>query len=494
VSVIVRVSATTDSGEATAADTVAVGLFDGERPEPARARELPAAAAALLASGEARGKFRALALAHADGRRWLLVGLGPRADLTPERARTAAATAHERALEIGTRTLCWETPVAEDPAVGAALVEGTALADYRFDRHKSTPSGPPDSAPKQLEELIVSASGADAQALERHVSEAAVIAAAVNAARDLQNRPANDLTPTALVAHAQALADSIDGLSIESEGREGLLARGMGAFAAVAQGSEQEPALITMRYEHPEARGPLLGLVGKAVTFDSGGISLKPGAKMSEMKFDMSGGAAVIEAVGAIARLRLPVKLVGVVGATENLPSGRAVKPGDIVTAANGKTIEVNNTDAEGRLVLADCLHHAVTLGAQRVVDLATLTGAVIVALGSTYAGLLSSDDELAERVATAGEHSGEIVWRLPLHAEYDELIKGRYGDLNNAPEERKAGTIVGAAFLSNFVGDTPWAHLDIAGSAWDLGRAYAPKSASGYGVRLLVELARSYV
>ena len=175
----------------------------------------------------------------------------------------------------------------------------------------------------------------------------------------------------------------------------------------------------------------------------------------------------MIEAIGAIARLGLPVKLVGVVGATENLPSGRAVKPGDIVTAASGKTIEVNNTDAEGRLVLADCLHHAVSLGAERVVDLATLTGAVIVALGSTYAGLLSSDDEFAERVAAAGERSGEIVWRLPLHAEYDELIKGRYGDLNNAPEERKAGTIVGAAFLSNFVEETPWAHLDIAGSAW---------------------------
>jgi leucyl aminopeptidase len=215
---------------------------------------------------------------------------------------------------------------------------------------------------------------------------------------------------------------------------------------------------------------------------------------MSEMKFDMSGGAAVIEAIGAIARLGLPVKLVGVVGATENLPSGRAVKPGDIVTSAAGKTIEVNNTDAEGRLVLADCLHHAVSLGAERIVDLATLTGAVIVALGSTYAGLLANDDDFAERIGAAGERSGEIVWRLPLHAEYDELIKGRYGDLNNAPEERKAGTIVGAAFLANFVGETPWAHLDIAGSAWDLGRAYAPKSASGYGVRLLVELARSYV
>jgi len=207
----------------------------------------------------------------------------------------------------------------------------------------------------------------------------------------------------------------------------------------------------------------------------------------------MSGGAAVVEAVAAIARLKLAVRIVAVVGATENLPSGRAVKPGDIVTAANGKTIEVNNTDAEGRLVLADCLCHAISQGAERVVDLATLTGAVIVALGSTYAGLMGNDDELSERISAAGERTGELVWRLPMHEEYDDLIKGTYGDLDNAPEARKAGTIIGGTFLSSFVGDTPWAHLDIAGSAWDLDRAYVGKGASGYAVRLLVELARSY-
>jgi leucyl aminopeptidase len=184
---------------------------------------------------------------------------------------------------------------------------------------------------------------------------------------------------------------------------------------------------------------------------------------------------------------------VAVVGATENLPSGRSVKPGDIVTAANGKTIEVNNTDAEGRLVLADCLWHAAAQGAERLVDLATLTGAVIIALGSTYAGLMSNDDGLAERISAAGERTGELVWRLPLHEEYNQLVKGKYGDLDNAPEGRKAGTIVGASFLSNFVGEVPWAHLDIAGSAWELDRAYVGKGASGYGVRLLVELAKSY-
>jgi leucyl aminopeptidase len=494
------VSATTQPGAGTDADTVAVGIFEGEDAPSG----LPDAAAQLIAAGEARGTPKALAVAHADGRRWLLVGLGKRRDFTPERARSAAAGAHARALELATRTLCWQAP-SDDLAVCAALVEGTALADYRFDSHRSAPPEGEDATPKHLQALIVGApEAADAQELERAVSEAAIVAAAVNAARDLQNRPANDLTPTALAEHARALAQEIEGLTVETEGRAEIVARGMGAFAAVAQGSEQEPALIVLRYDGPPAvggqsnpasspRGPLLGMVGKAVTFDSGGISLKPGAKMAEMKFDMSGGAAVVEAVAAIARLRLPVRLVGVVGATENLPSGRSVKPGDIVTAANGKTIEVNNTDAEGRLVLADCLHHAVSLGAERVVDLATLTGAVIIALGSTHAGLIGNDDELAERIAAAGGRTGEIVWRLPLHEEYDELIKGTYGDLDNAPEGRKAGTIVGAAFLANFVGETPWAHLDIAGSAWDLGRAYAPKGASGYGVRLLVELARSY-
>ncbi len=491
------VSATTQPGGSTDADTVAVGIFEGEGPPSG----LPGEAAGLIASGEARGAPKALAVAHADGKRWLLVGMGKRTDLTPERARVAAAGAHARALELSARTLCWQAPAESDSGVHAALVEGTALADYRFDRHRSTPPDAEDAAPKHLQALILSAPGAgDAAGLEREVSQAGIVTAAVNAARDLQNRPANDLTPTALAVHAQALAQEVEGLSVEVEGREGILARGMGAFAAVAQGSEQEPALIVLRYDGPPApggvtspKGPLLGLVGKAVTFDSGGISLKPGAKMAEMKFDMSGGAAVVEAVGAIARLGLPVRVVGVVGATENLPSGRAVKPGDIVTAGNGKTIEVNNTDAEGRLVLADCLHHAVTVGAERIVDLATLTGAVIVALGSTYAGVMANDDELAQRIAAAGERSGEIVWRLPLHEEYDELIKGKYGDLDNAPEARKAGTIVGGAFLSNFVGEVPWAHLDIAGSAWDLGRAYVGKGASGYGVRLLVELARSY-
>jgi leucyl aminopeptidase len=214
---------------------------------------------------------------------------------------------------------------------------------------------------------------------------------------------------------------------------------------------------------------------------------------MSEMKFDMSGGAAVLEATAAVARLGLPVRLLTVVGATENLPSGHAVKPGDIVRARNGTTIEIINTDAEGRLVLADCLAWAVEQGAERLVDVATLTGAIVIALGSSHAGLMGNDDEWCDAVAAAGARAGELVWRLPLHAETAELIKGRYGDIMNAVENRKAGSITAAEFLRRFVGDVPWAHLDIAGVANELGRPYAPKDGSGFGVRLLVELARAH-
>jgi leucyl aminopeptidase len=493
----VQVSATTQRAGDSDADTVVVGLFDGEQPSG----DVPAELGKLVESGEARGSFKALALAHADGRRWLTVGLGARKDFTPEHARVAAAVARERTRELGSRKLGWQAPIAYDAdaqeatAIVGALVEGTILADYRFDLHKSAQPGK-DGTPKHLDQLLVLVPDdgpLSTEQAEAATVQASIVAEAVNSARDLQNRPGNDLTPTALADYARALGEQIDGLQVEVEGRAGIERLGMGAFAAVAQGSDQDPALIVLRYEGGEARGPLLGFVGKAVTFDSGGISLKPGPKMAEMKFDMSGGAAVVEAVAAIARLRLPVKLLAVVGATENLPDGRAVKPGDIVTAKNGKTIEINNTDAEGRLVLADCLSHAVSLGAERIVDLATLTGAVIVALGSTYAGLMSNDDDFTAQVTAAGARTGEIVWRLPLHAEYSELIAGKYGDLDNAPEARKAGTITAASFLSNFVGETPWVHLDIAGSAWDLGRAYVGKGASGYGVRLLVELARSY-
>jgi leucyl aminopeptidase len=264
----------------------------------------------------------------------------------------------------------------------------------------------------------------------------------------------------------------------------------MGAFAAVAQGSHQSGRMIVMHYEGADAPAGRLGMIGKAITFDSGGLSLKPAARMFDMKFDMCGGAAVIEAIRALAELRAPVRVLGVIGSAENLPGGGAVKPSDIVRALDGTTIEVNNTDAEGRLVLADCISYAKREGVDRLVDIATLTGGVVVALGSTYAGLMD-DDAWAARVEAAGARTGELVWRLPLHEDYAEMVKGRYAQITNLTERREASTIAGAEFLHHFVGDTPWAHLDIAGTAWDGHKAYLDKGGTGFGVRLLVELAR---
>ncbi|HEY8580783.1 MAG TPA: M17 family peptidase N-terminal domain-containing protein, partial [Beijerinckiaceae bacterium] len=342
-----RVSPTTDSPRATGADTIAVGVFDGED----IAHDLAdAPLQGLLDSGEARRSFKHLALTHADGRRWLVVGLGPREEFDAERARQAAATVVGRLGDLGARALCWEVPHHVDALVVGGLVEGTLLAAYRFDRYRRQP----DEPRPRLDELIVSAH----HDVSAPVAAARVLAEAQNAARDLANTPANDLPPQALADRARALAERHATVSAEVEGRDGIVARGMGAFAAVAQGSDAEPALITLRYEpaEPAAGAPLLGLVGKAVTFDSGGLSIKPAASMPAMKFDMGGGAAVLEAVGAIAELGLPVRVLAVVGATENMINGRAMRPGDVVRTKQGLTVEINNTDAEGRLVLADCL------------------------------------------------------------------------------------------------------------------------------------------
>ncbi len=459
----------------TEADTRVVPVFEGE---PLDDQALQA----LVDSGEAKPGLRKLAVAHEDGRRVVLVGVGKRDEFDHERARVAAAAAASRARDLGARSLSWAVP--EGEGVAGGVVEGTLLALYRFDQFKSST----DEDGTEIGSLeIASADGVDLLAVESGRARAV----AQNAARDLQNTPANVATPTWLAERASEIAAAHDSLTIEVWDRAQILDAGMGAFASVAQGTYEEPRMIVMRYEGGGS-GPLLGFVGKAVTFDTGGISIKPSARMHEMKFDMSGGAAVIEAMGAIAELGLPARILAVVPSTENMPSGRSVKPGDIVTAMNGKTIEVNNTDAEGRLLLADALAYAVSEGAERVINLATLTGAIIVALGSTHAGLFSNDDDWYAQVESACTATGELGWRLPLHPEYFELTKGKYADLTNAAEERKAMSIYAAEFLRQFVGDTPWVHVDIAGTAWGLGRTYVGKGASGFGVRMLVELAES--
>jgi leucyl aminopeptidase len=477
-------------------DLFVTGLFEGGK--------LPRELAKMFGANFVKSEFEKLSLLHPDDPgRGLVVGLGKRQDFEPERARVAAALVAKEAAKLEARSLAWILPESGDSevdahngqpeslsenldeeAIVAAIVTGTVLGDYRFDRYLSSDAS--EFPPPRIESLTLLATAGVAGAAE----VARVCAEAQNRARDLQSLPSNVATPSYLAERAAEIAASGEALSVEILDRDEIAAKGMGGLVAVSQGTAEEPKLIVLRYAGGGS-GPTLGFVGKGVTFDTGGISLKPSASMHEMKMDMSGAAAVIEAVGAIAELGLPVDLIAVVPATENMPSGTAIKPGDIITQYNGKTVEVNNTDAEGRLVLADALAYAVELGAERIVDLATLTGAVLMALGSTYAAVISNDDDLAAEVEQAGKTTGELVWRLPLHPEYKQLTKGTVADLVNAAAKRKAGTIYAGSFLEEFVGETPWAHVDIAGTAWDVGRPYTGNDASGFGVRLLVELAR---
>jgi leucyl aminopeptidase len=465
------------------ADLVALALAEDER-LPEAIRDAPGAA-------DAKPGFKKLALVHPERPpRVLVAGAGDPGELDLERLRVIAALVAKRAAALEARSLAWLAPGGPEAAErAAALIEGTILAGYRFERYRTR--GDDDPPPSALERLVLVTGGGRREAVVSEAGAAAVTAEATNRARELQDLPANVLTPEALASRAEEIAAGDERVTAEVLDRETIAARGMGGLTAVSQGSAAEPRLIVLRYAGGGNR-PRIGLVGKAVTFDSGGISIKPSAGMHEMKMDMSGGAAVLEAIGAIAELELELELVAAVPATENMLSGSAVKPGDVITQLNGKTVEVNNTDAEGRLILADALTYCVReLGAERLVDVATLTGAVVIALGSTYAALISNDDDWAAAVRAAAERSGELAWRLPLHPEYKELTKGTVADLTNAAAKRKAGTIYAGSFLEEFVDEVPWAHLDIAGTAWDTGREYVGKGASGFGTRLLVRLAR---
>jgi leucyl aminopeptidase len=487
----VYVETTTAPALSTDADTVVFAVLEGA---PLHADEAQQPLEALLDSGEAKGRFKHLALTHVDGRRVMLVGLGAGDELDGERARVAAALAHRRARELGAKTLCWALPPGAGNEIAEALVQGTLLSDYRFDRYKRAAGGDADDdaggGAGGLERLIVSA----AADVEGSVARAVVVATAQNRARELGNRPPNDLTPTALGVYAAELAASRPALTVTVLGGDELRDLGMGLFAGVAAGSEEDPRLIALTYEGapgPDSRR--LALIGKAVTFDSGGLAIKSMAGMIDMKFDMAGGAAVIETMAALADLAAPINVLAVVGATENMVSGTAMRSGDILTALDGTTVEMNNADAEGRLVLADCITYARREGCDAIVDIATLTGGVVVALGSVYAGLMSNDDGLAALVTACGERTGELVWRMPLHPDYADMVKGRFAQITNRTERREASAITGAEFLHHFAGEVPWAHLDIAGVA-DHGRApYFDKGGTGFGVRLLTELALSF-
>jgi leucyl aminopeptidase len=462
-------------------------------PRTAAEKPVPTEFAEVAGAADASTNYKSVTLLRPEApARVLLIGMGELEDLDEERFRVAAALAVKEARRFKAKSIAWWLPITGE-AEGSELkvadvVAGTILASYRFDRFKSSDE---DERPPQLERLTIAVAG-HAENLSSEAEVARIASEAANRARELQQLPSNIVTPTFLASRAEELAAAHGALSVEVLGREEITERGMGGLEAVSKGTAEEPKLIVLRHRAGAEGGETLGLVGKGVTFDTGGISIKPSGGMEEMKMDMSGAAAVIEAVGAIAELELPLNVTAVVPATENMPSGTAIKPGDIITQLNGKTVEVNNTDAEGRLILADALAYAVEEGVDRVIDLATLTGAVLVALGSTYAALISNDDELAALVEGSAERTGELAWRLPLHPEFKELTKGDEADLTNAASKRKAGTIYAASFLEEFVDATPWVHLDIAGTAWDVGREYVGKGPTGYGVRLLVDLART--
>jgi leucyl aminopeptidase len=424
---------------------------------------------------------------HSHGKigaaRIVAIGIGKQrdADRTLEQLRVAASRAVKLARAAGAKKLgvIW---LQADPREVQALAEGVTLGAYAFDRYKK------EKKPLKLErvELIAGRSGKPPRALHEAARLGHAIAEAVCAARDLVNEPAGRITPRALAQEARKLARL--GLKVEVLGRAQIRKLGMNLFLAVAQGSAQEPQLVRITYQAP---GKPVALVGKAITFDSGGLSIKTAQGMEDMKVDMAGAAAVISSMKLVALLKPPFAVRGYFGACENMPSGTAYKPGDVIAGKSGTTVEILNTDAEGRLVLADVLAWAVEEQPAAVIDLATLTAAILVALGPWTAGLFSNDDALAAELLAAARAAGEPVWRLPLTPEMEELIKSPIADLKNTGG-RFGGAINAALFLQHFTGKVPWAHLDIAGPASvDKERGYNPRGGTGAGVRLLAEWIR---
>jgi leucyl aminopeptidase len=459
------------------------------------------AAASVLASGEFKAGVNETLLLHAPAglkaKRLLLIGLGKQAKATLSNVRNAAGTAVRFTKPRGIRELAFALPDSETlPAATSAraAAEGAVVGDFDSDTYRS------DRKDLSLHSFTaIAPAGAEKSAVEAAFAEGAIIGESQNFARTLVNEPGNVLTPTEFGRRAAIMAEEV-GLGWDISSTERLRDLKMGAFLSVTQGSEEAPALIVLKYE-PEGvtEGPILGLVGKGVTFDTGGISIKPADNMEKMKYDMAGGAAMLGAIRAIALLKPKVRVICIVCATENMPDGKAQKPGDVQTAMPispdkpGKTIEIINTDAEGRLVLADGITYARQLGATHLIDAATLTGAVAVALGQINAGIFSNNDETFTKFNAGLATSGEKFWRLPLGDEYADQIKSDIADIKNTGG-RYGGAITAAEFLKVFAEDTPWLHLDIAGLAWnDENKPFIAKGPTGIAVRSIVEWVRSY-
>jgi len=458
-------------------------------------RRMTGGLATLVSSGELTGKALETVLLHfpegMDAKRLLLVGAGKPGKFAVGDLRKIAGAALRYLKSRGVKNFAFLTREGErSPAAAQAITEGLLVADFESDKYRSEKKNNKEIQSVSLAGFENGSSSGVNEAIER----GRVIAESQNFARDLINEPSNRLTPRMLAAKAEAMAKEV-GLGVEILDDRKITELKMGALLGVAQGSVEPPRVIVLRYEPqtPRPGAPVLGLVGKGVTFDTGGISIKPADNMEKMKYDMAGGAAMLGAMRAIALLKPRVRVVCIVCATENMPDGKAQKPGDVQTAMSGKTIEIINTDAEGRLVLADGLTYARQLGATHLIDAATLTGAVGVALGMVNAGLFSNDDGTCEKFEAGLETSGEKFWRLPLGDEYADLIKSEIGDIKNTGG-RYGGAITAAEFLHVFAEDTPWIHLDIAGTAWiEDARPYMAKGPSGYAVRSVVEWVRSY-
>jgi leucyl aminopeptidase len=476
-----------------AGDVIAVAVSDPATPLSGEASKLDSRLGGrlgrLAASGELSADLGEAAVLHVDD------GIGaPRvaADRVDAAAlRTAAAAVARAALRFG-GTIAWlvddSLPLAP-PEQARAIVEGTVLGAYDPAHWKTTTA--------DRREIVRLALGSGDAGVPEVAERAVRVAGWANRARDLANAPPNELTPERLGERAFEIAAELQHVEAEALGPEQIQELGMGAFAAVARASHNPPRLVVLRYEPPSPTdsATLLGLVGKAITFDSGGISIKPALHMEDMKGDMAGGAAVVEGLGAIADLGLPVRAIAVVAACENLVGGHAYRPGDILTAASGTTIEVTNTDAEGRLVLADALWYARRENATHILDLATLTGAMEFALGDLYAGVFANDDDWRHRVLAAGLRSGDHLWPFPLHPRYRRYVDSAFADLKNSSDLKQASPALAAEFLHEFAGDVPWAHVDMAGPGFlerSRGDYLTQRGGTGYGVRLIVELAQS--
>ena len=476
------------------ADLLCAPIFEDDDNDDLR--ELDAASAGAIgrarASGELRGEVHELYLTDVADTTWgtrrmLLVGAGPRGAYAADRARTVAGAAGMAARSRRARRLVFVCGGSgETASMVQAVAEGLVLGAFRDNRFKTDDS---EALPLTAVDLVLGREpDGDVQAAARR---GALLAGCSNLARELSNEPANLFTPRIFADRALELASG-PRTSVEVLTEEAIASHGMGLVRGVAQGSAEPPRVIVMRYEPEDvgdAAGPVLGLVGKGVTFDTGGISIKPSGGMDLMKHDMSGGAAVVGAMRAIGRLAPPVRVVGIVPAVENMPGGRAIRPGDVLTAANGKRVEVLNTDAEGRLILADALILAQQLGATHLVDVATLTGACVIALGHHASGLVGTPAAWVESVRETAAGAGERLWPLPAFDEYAEQLKSETADLANIGG-RAGGAITAGMFLKAFSGDRPWAHLDIAGTAWhEENKPYCVKGATGVGVRTLAAL-----